>query len=386
MVSVEPVHIQEGFTVWRDGAEVTLQDGLLIRVDGLSRSQFMPRAITAPLFVLGNTVGQTLLTPFDQGQAVLLTDSPPPDTEVALWMTNPGETPDVLVGAGLRARQSKALGATAHSGINIRTPPASAPRTNYAAHVDLMDQLVTPRVSPDICSRVGKQCGVIPETTHGRLDCGSCPTGQLCKTDNMCCTPSTCATQGRACGPAVDGCGNALDCGSCSTGNVCTAAGNCCAPKTCSELGRTCGSVSDGCGGTLNCGTCDQGQVCLGSGSCCMPKTCEQLGKNCGSVSDGCGGMLNCGSCTAPESCGGTGTPNVCGTCTPRTQEQACYGRQCGTFSDECFSSYSCGSCPSNQACAMEVGACGTPDGCGPGTVMICNGIGCRCYGGGAEM
>ncbi|QRK08589.1 hypothetical protein JQX13_53365 [Archangium violaceum] len=363
VASIEPIHINLGFTVWRNGVEVTVQDGLLIHLDGLSPGRFIPGAMTPPLFVLGDTVGQMLITPFEQGQAVLLMDSPPPDTEVALWMTMPGETPDQLVGAGLKARQEEALSATAHSGINIRTPPASTPRTVFPTQAELWDRLVTRRVSADICTRVGKECGLVPKTTLGRIDCGPCPAGQLCKTDNMCCTPSSCAAQGRTCGPASDSCGNTLDCGACGSGRVCTAAGGCCLPKTCGELGRTCGTVSDGCGGTLNCGTCGSGQVCLGAGSCCTPTTCAQLGKNCGFVPDGCGGTLNCGSCTAPQACGGAGVPNVCGICTPKPQSEVCAPRECGTWSDGCSSTYSCGTCPTGQACAPRTGSCGIPDG-----------------------
>jgi hypothetical protein len=385
VTSVEPVHIAGGFPVWRNGQEVIVNDGLLIRVDVAKPGPFFPRALTPPLFVLGDSVGLTLHSPYPSGDAILLMDAPPPDSDVALWTTEPGVDAQTLGGTVLGLQQQRALSSTASAGINIRTPPANAPKTPHPTFAALTDSLIDLRVSPEICEETGKECGLVSGTPIGRIDCGSCPTGQLCKTDNLCCTPSTCTGQGRACGPALDGCGNTLDCGTCSTGNVCTAAGNCCTPKTCSELGRTCGTVSDGCGGTLNCGTCGQGQTCLGSGSCCMPKTCAQLGKNCGSVPDGCGGTLNCGSCTDPQSCGGAGTPNVCGTCTPMTQQQACYGRQCGTFSDGCFSSYSCGSCPGSQACAVEVGACGTKDGCGPGTVQVCNGIGCRCYGG-SEM
>ncbi|RKH56890.1 hypothetical protein [Corallococcus llansteffanensis] len=383
MASIKPIHVAGGFTVWRNGQEVTVQDGLIIRVDGLSRSKFIPGGISPPLFVLGDTVGQTLLTPYDNGQAVILVDSPPADTDIALWMTLPGETPEQLAGPGLKAQQSRALSAGAQSGINIRTPPASTPRTQYPTQLQLEDALVTPRVSPEICSGMGKQCGFLPQTTHGRLDCGPCPTDQICKTDNQCCTPSTCSTQGRTCGQASDGCGNAIDCGTCNPSQVCTAAGRCCLPRTCSVLGRVCGPVSDGCGGTLNCGTCATGQTCVSAGTCCTPKTCAELGKNCGSVSDGCGGTLNCGTCTAPGSCGGAGVPNVCGVCTPKPQSEVCAPRQCGNFSDGCSSTYNCGTCAAGQACAQRTGSCGIPDGgCGEGRILVCNDLGCRCEDG----
>lgn len=386
VTSVEAVHIAEGFTVWRNGQEAIAQDGLLIRVDVANQGLFFPRALTPPLFVLGDSVGLMLLTPFETGKAVLLMDAPPPDVDVALWMTEPGVDARSLGGPGLRVQQKSALSLGASSGVNIHTPPANAPRTPYPTHQALMDTLISLRVASGICDDVGKQCGVVPETTIGRIDCGECPAGQLCKTDNMCCTPSTCATQSRICGPASDGCGNTIQCGVCDQGQVCLTAGTCCTPKTCTQLGRTCGPAADGCGGTVDCGVCGQGQVCLGGGSCCTPKTCAQLGKNCGYVSDGCGGVIDCGTCTSPESCGGAGTQNVCGICTPKTESQVCAGRQCGTFSDGCSTNYSCGTCPVGAACALRTGECGQKDGCGPNTVYVCNSAGCRCEDNGTSM
>jgi hypothetical protein len=35
------------------------------------------------------------------------------------------------------------------------------------------------------------------------------------------CMPTTCMAQGIQCGPAGDGCGNAIDCGPCPTGEIC---------------------------------------------------------------------------------------------------------------------------------------------------------------------
>ncbi|MCX6798210.1 MAG: hypothetical protein NTX66_03310 [Candidatus Falkowbacteria bacterium] len=55
-------------------------------------------------------------------------------------------------------------------------------------------------------SCAGKQCG--PDGCDGT--CGTCPNGQICKTNNQCCTPTSCA--GKQCGS--DGCGGT--CGTCS--------------------------------------------------------------------------------------------------------------------------------------------------------------------------
>ena len=214
VASVEPVHIEEGFTVWRHGVEVTVQDGLLIHLDGVHPDLFMPRGIGPPLFVLGDTVGQTLISPsFDRGQAVLLMDSPPPDTEIALWMTRVGAIRQLVAGPELKVQQSWALAADAHAGINIRTPPASAPRARYPTLIELGDRLVPPRRAPGICAERRIQCGFLPGNIIGRLDCGPCPTGQACTPDHQCCTPTTCEALGLTCGYADDGCGGLIDCG-----------------------------------------------------------------------------------------------------------------------------------------------------------------------------
>jgi|GEM_PF-4085189 len=206
----------EGFRVWRDGVEVTIKDGLLIRVDGLSPMTFLPRALTPPLLVLGDSMGEMLLSPLgNEGQVVLLMDSPPPDTEVALWMTSEGVSPMDLKGADLKSEQARALAADAHSGINIRTPPANEPRATYQTEQDLMETLTSIRFSPEVCASVGKECGIVPRTVFGRMDCGNCRFGQVCTANNLCCKPKTCASQGLKCGPSTDGCGGALDCGQC---------------------------------------------------------------------------------------------------------------------------------------------------------------------------
>lgn len=150
VVSVEPVRITEGFGIWREGVEVIDHDGLLIRVDGFDGLSFLPRAMTGPLFVLGGNVGLMLISPLhNNGQVVLLMDSPPSGTEVALWMTNAGESPTRLKGQRLEAAQARALSVNGHAGINIRTPPANAPRATYPTLRALMENLYPLRFSPD---------------------------------------------------------------------------------------------------------------------------------------------------------------------------------------------------------------------------------------------
>jgi hypothetical protein len=91
------------------------------------------------------------------------------------------------------------------------------------------------------------------------------------------CTPTTCAAQGIECGPAGDGCGSLVDCGPCPSGELCGGGGpgkcgtqNNCTPLTCTAQGIECGQAGDGCGNVLDCGNCPTGQVCglKGAGKC----------------------------------------------------------------------------------------------------------------------
>ncbi|WP_426755440.1 hypothetical protein [Myxococcus sp. Y35] len=344
LISVEPVRIEEGFQVWRQGTQLTVQDGLLIRLDGLNGSDFLAQAGNPPMFVLGDTIGVTLAQPLVDGKAILLMHSPPADTEAPLWMTNSDVLPHRLQGTALVSAQQSALAATATSGLNIQTPPASVPRTVYPSLPALRLTVLNLMMPREVCALVSKECGVAPRTQFGMIDCGACETGKVCTSENQCCTPSTCEAQGRSCGTTSDTCGNSLECGTCAAGQVCTSAGACCAPNTCASLGKNCGSVSDGCGGTLDCGTCPSGQTC-----------------------------------------GGEGAANVC-VCTKTPQSTACAGRECGTVSDGCEGSYSCGTCPAGEACAMPSQICGVPGTCESGGIMICNDLWCHCESGEDSM
>ncbi len=123
-VSVRPVHVEEGFKVWRGGERLTLHDGLLIHLEGLDAGYFMPRAISSPMFVLDDTVGLLLVNPLlSHGQIILLAHSPDSGAQAVLWMTHAGVLPQKLVGARLAAN--------AHRGQNIAVPSAATPRETY---------------------------------------------------------------------------------------------------------------------------------------------------------------------------------------------------------------------------------------------------------------
>ena len=69
-------------------------------------------------------------------------------------------------------------------------------------------------------------CGSLDDGCGHTVECGGCPTGELCGgggAPNRCgagpCTPSSCG-QG-ACGQVPDGCGNTLECGGCLAPTTC---------------------------------------------------------------------------------------------------------------------------------------------------------------------
>jgi len=199
------------------------------------------------------------------------------------------------------------------------------------------------------------------------FDLGSCVTPYT-----PVCTPRTCAQQMIECGPAGDGCGNALDCGVCPSDQICGGAGpgKCgmptCTARTCGDQGIMCGPAGDGCGHALDCGNCPEGQTCGGGGRAgvcgnqiCTPLTCASQGIQCGPAGDGCGFALDCGSCPTGQTCGGGG-PGKCGApqCNPLTCTSQ--GIECGPAGDGCGNLLDCGVCPTGDTCGFNSpGKCG---------------------------
>jgi len=189
---------------------------------------------------------------------------------------------------------------------------------------------------PKTCAEEGFDCGPEGDGCGNVLQCGACPSGQLCGgagIPGVCgapvCQSKTCASLDFNCGPADDGCGNLLDCGTCPAGQQCGAVSPSvcgvptCTPATCASLGFDCGPAGDGCGNELQCGTCTTGNACGAAGNpgvcapvaagTCVPSTCVAQKINCGPAGDGCGGELQCGTCNAPDTCGGGGVLGQCG-------------------------------------------------------------------------
>jgi len=119
------------------------------------------------------------------------------------------------------------------------------------AEIQMFVGTCTPETDPQLCSRLGKNCGTVTANDN----CGNSRTVSSCGT---CTSPQTCGGGG--------------------TANVC---GSSCTPETnaqfCSRLGKNCGTVT----ASDNCGT---------------SRT-----------------VSSCGTCTSPQTCGGGGTANVCG-------------------------------------------------------------------------
>ncbi len=190
---------------------------------------------------------------------------------------------------------------------------------------DLGSCVTPPSCTPKTCAEQATSCGPVGDGCGNILQCGMCPSGQVC-TGGVCsnggCVPKTCMQEGFTCGSQGDGCGNVISCGTCPSGtcggggtpSVCGSGD--CMTKSCAAENASCGSVGDGCGNIINCGVCPVGDVCT-AGMCvmpmCKPKTCTQLGFNCGSAADGCGNIIMCGTCSGSQTCGGGGMSNICG-------------------------------------------------------------------------
>lgn len=201
--------------------------------------------------------------------------------------------------------------------------------------------------------------------TEGYCELSPLPAGTVCGANGEQCGPSgscceSCASLGNACGTISNGCGETLNCGSCPSGQICYS-DQCCTPKQCTA--GACGSQSDGCGSTINCPSCPSGQVCY-SQTCCTPKTCGA--GSCGTTSDGCGGTITCGSCAPGDSCssgtcgcfnGSKGTAETDVDCGGVCAAKCAQGLKCLAGSD-CTTGYCVDGVCCNSACSGTCQAC----------------------------
>jgi hypothetical protein len=93
-------------------------------------------------------------------------------------------------------------------------------------------------IYPFYCSTAASTCGCVPSCGEPR---------------------TTCAVLGASCGPVPDGFGGVLNCGTCPSSDICVK-GHCtnadagCVPATCAMQGISCGLAEDGCGQIIQCG------------------------------------------------------------------------------------------------------------------------------------
>ena len=150
-----------------------------------------------------------------------------------------------------------------------------------------------PETNTALCSTAGYACGtlgVFDRCGVKRLvDCGGCPNGQSCLSDDFSSACAACAAeddltlcnrQGLSCGAgsAVDACGTTrtLDCGACPDAGGscqpllggCTATAQCCGAASCGAAGLCCLAQASACSDDADCcaGSCtfsaDGGAVC----------------------------------------------------------------------------------------------------------------------------
>ena len=248
-----------------------------------------------------------------------------------------------------------------------------------------------PVCTPNSCSGLGLQCGTASDGCDSTpLNCGPCPSGDIC-TNGQCepsgCTPATTCPANVHCGQWGDGCGGLITCGSCTPPQTCGGGGvngacggsdaGACVPQAC-PANIKCGPYGDGCGGLVpgGCGTCPPGETCGGGGvngmcgappqdgSACTPQGCP-ANIQCGPWGDGCGGLVpgGCGVCPAGQTCGGGGVNGMCGggMCNPLTCSGL--GFNCGMTGDGCGNTLDCGTCPSGLTCGGGgvANVCGAP-------------------------
>jgi hypothetical protein len=258
-------------------------------------------------------------------------------------------------------------------------------------------------LQPTSCTTAtGKYCGLIADGCGGNVNCGTCPTNQVCA-NGVCtsgsiydggvftsCTPPG----GQYCGDIGNGAGGKLACGACPgdwlcTDGLCTGNPATCVSRACvTPSGNYCGVIGDDCGHAKDCGACPAGQACVNSlcvpATNCVPQTCNPTGgQYCGGVlGDGCGGSITCGDCTTP---GWGCVDNLCKggpTCT----KLACgagKGKYCGTVGDGCGGSVACGDCIAGETCQNNIcvpTVC-TPLTCNPTGGQYCGVVGNGCGG-----
>src|SRR5205809_7266983 len=205
------------------------------------------------------------------------------------------------------------------------------------------------------------------------------PPGKAKPLFGTCCTPTTCTKQGATCGMIPDGdCGDTLNCGTCPAGQSCGTDNVChCAPNCANKI---CGD--DGCGGS--CGTCDMSECDTTTGMCvpCIPDGDQ----GCRGDFDCCSGVCGAGTVCETSTTTTTTTSTTTTQCTPISP---CNDLTCGPVLDNCGDTVACPCTQCTFQCAgdaqgpVNFGRCDTPtvcaDACGSACELICRDIGTVC-------
>lgn len=239
------------------------------------------------------------------------------------------------------------------------------------------------------CQDMNKFCGSWTNNCGNILNCGTCPSGQICEDGH--CTIPQCQNGERRCKAStqqiVQECQNWVwyDVQACGTNEICSN-GQCILSMSCGDgqcnNGETCQTCPQDCGQCTcvpywsctdwsDCVGGEQTRTCTDLNSCgttsgkpatlqscqgpCTPKTCTELNKQCGVWDDECEGTINCGDCDSGYTCD-AGTCIYSGNgqgCTPTTCTKE--GKNCGTINDGCGLTMNCGNCNEGYTCINNI-------------------------------
>ncbi|MBK8482735.1 MAG: hypothetical protein IPL40_16480 [Proteobacteria bacterium] len=270
--------------------------------------------------------------------------------------------------------------------------PASAV-CNTTLHV--CEPRCTPAPKAEICAARGAECDPVSDGCGNMVNCGTCPAGQQCGISgigNRCSAPplsATCVTFGYECllpnETLTNECGTTLSCGTCPTGQVCRTNHRCgapCTPKTCSSPGYSgkCGQqLDDGCGGKIiSCG-CANSSACSTTtagevGTCLAINTCASFGAN-----GGIGQPCSRGSNQSKAFAKGDGTYLDC-----NCRVSGLYARNTCTDAiptDATAGSCTCAATTCGSGAAFDCSLNGTSNGCGSNLSCTCSGADAYCHG-----
>jgi hypothetical protein len=230
--------------------------------------------------------------------------------------------------------------------VAANSVPAGLPCTTNAACVSgtCSAGLCSFTCGDDICDAPLEACGSADSGFQCHSDCGLCPNGTACTSNDVCasgvCNFPICIAAG-----SVGSGGTCTTDGACASGSC--VAGVCasvCGDGTCTPVLELCGAANSGLECNADCGKCANGTACA-SNAVCQSGVCNfPICIAAGSVEAG-------GTCTTNGAC----RSGACaaGLCAPRCGDGACtpVAELCGAVNSglECISD--CGRCGNGTAC-----------------------------------